>query len=839
MASGKHIIAVEPDEAQNVADETGHAASVAADDSWYVDEAPAVSHRTGGLWAPLLAAALMLGWTAAFVASNWTAMRAGAGLAAWVGWIEGWSGPAMLIGIGWLLVIRTSKREVRRFGDAAAALEAESSRLETRLTHITRELSLAREFLASQARDLDSLGRVAVERIGGHAGQLQTLIHDNSRQIETIGTVSTNARENMELLRGQLPVIANAAKDVTNNIGNAGRVAHAQLHDLVNGLTRLNEFGLACERQVASVRQQVDESLALFDTRIVEIDALAHNRLSALDAASHALARQVAEAEGQALEAFTARAAQLDGQVADTRRQLEDEEAEALASLRARIAALRDEAAQVARALRDSEARATEAWHADVARIDEAAKSVSERIEATDRAAITTAQTRLAAFEASVSGVEQSLAELIAQADAEAAKREKAQVQRVVKLGAATSASAEQMAAIEARVQSIAGEIEQTQAQLAERLDRLTGSVTTSRQTIAETEGAVGALTDHAVRLLELIRASADHTATDLPAAITASAAKLVDLEARTAALHAVLGVAGTQGEALSGHVAATHESLAEAAQQIAELHLALGQTAADTGATFAELHTALGEVDSQTATLAARARGELTDAIAQLSGAAQEAVAGIETHGGRSISRVAEALGAESGAAIERAMHTHVAEIAGQLEAAAAHAAGVSREAAQQLRNQLAKVDELTGNLERRVTQARERAEEVVDNDFARRVALITESLNSAAVDITAALDTDVSDAAWAGYLRGDRGIFTRRAVKLLEAPEAKAVAQLYESDEAFHRHVSHYIHDFEAMLRQLLSTRDGHSLGVTLLSSDMGKLYVALAQAIDRLRG
>ncbi|MBA4162850.1 MAG: hypothetical protein C0515_12385, partial [Novosphingobium sp.] len=66
----------------------------------------------------------------------------------------------------------------------------------------------------------------------------------------------------------------------------------------------------------------------------------------------------------------------------------------------------------------------------------------------------------------------------------------------------------------------------------------------------------------------------------------------------------------------------------------------------------------------------------------------------------------------------------------------------------------------------------------------------------------------------------------------------EARAVAQLYESDREFRDHVSRYIHDFEAMLRQLLSTRDGHALGVTLLSSDMGKLYVALAQAIERLR-
>ena len=34
------------------------------------------------------------------------------------------------------------------------------------------------------------------------------------------------------------------------------------------------------------------------------------------------------------------------------------------------------------------------------------------------------------------------------------------------------------------------------------------------------------------------------------------------------------------------------------------------------------------------------------------------------------------------------------------------------------------------------------------------------------------------------------------------------------------------------------LLSTRDGGVMSVTLLSSDMGKLYVALAQAIERLR-
>jgi hypothetical protein len=227
-----------------------------------------------------------------------------------------------------------------------------------------------------------------------------------------------------------------------------------------------------------------------------------------------------------------------------------------------------------------------------------------------------------------------------------------------------------------------------------------------------------------------------------------------------------------------------------------------------------------------------------LAGALADLSTAARDAVSGLENGTATAIREIAARLGKESGAAIDAAMQARVAEAAGQLEQAAAQAAGVSREAAIQLRNQLAKVNELTGNLENRVAHARQQAEEQIDNDFARRVALITESLNSNSIDIAKALSADVADTAWSAYLKGDRGIFTRRTVSLIDSGEARAISQLYESDHEFKGHVSRYIHDFESMLRQMLSTRDGHALGVTLLSSDMGKLYVALAQAIERLR-
>ena len=98
--------------------------------------------------------------------------------------------------------------------------------------------------------------------------------------------------------------------------------------------------------------------------------------------------------------------------------------------------------------------------------------------------------------------------------------------------------------------------------------------------------------------------------------------------------------------------------------------------------------------------------------------------------------------------------------------------------------------------------------------------------------------MSNEVTDTAWNAYLKGDRGVFTRRAVRLLDSSEAKIIVRHYDEDSDFREHVNRYVHDFEAIMRLLLSTRDGNAIGVTLLSSDIGKLYVALAQAIERLR-
>ena len=79
---------------------------------------------------------------------------------------------------------------------------------------------------------------------------------------------------------------------------------------------------------------------------------------------------------------------------------------------------------------------------------------------------------------------------------------------------------------------------------------------------------------------------------------------------------------------------------------------------------------------------------------------------------------------------------------------------------------------------------------------------------------------------------------MFTRRAVRLLDSGEAREIQRNYEEEPDFRDQVNRYIHDFETMLRRVLADRDGATLGVTLLSSDMGKLFVALSQGVEKLR-
>jgi hypothetical protein len=497
------------------------------------------------------------------------------------------------------------------------------------------------------------------------------------------------------------------------------------------------------------------------------------------------------EGEAEARERWAAEIVGLEERMVEAIRKIAEVDAHATDSARRRLEALRDEAIRVDQAIANR-----------VAEFD--AERERREMQAADREA------------AALSGLEERLADL----DTRVGERQQEHLAHVSGLTERSDALAARLRELSGYMDSLVAQGRQTQGDLGDAATGLAARLEESRSILADSGTMVARLTDDSVRLLELIRSSADHTAQDLPQSIGHAEARLSAFEGHARSLGDLIAQASERGEVLAAHVAAARTDGTATLEELGVLDARMGELAA------------------RSETLAGHARGELSAALAALQDAATNALGEFQHGQAEAIRAIAERIGRDSSSAIADALRDHADQAIAELEQAAREAGETGREAAQQLRDQLGLVNELASNLEQRVAYARQQAEEQVDNDFARRMALITESLNSSSIDISKAFANEVTDTAWASYLRGDRGIFTRRAVRLLDNQDARAVADIYQADTDFRETVNRYIHDFEAMLRSVLSTRDGHALAVTLLSSDMGKLYVALAQAIDRLR-
>ena len=809
----------------------GHSADLepsreAPDEPWLEEEPPSATRMRVPI-APILAVLAIAGWTALFVASLPTDTLVRFDPVRMVGWVGAWSVPVILVLLVWLIAIRISRREAGRFVSAAAALRTEAEALEMRLATVNGELSLARDFLANQARELDSLGRVAVERMSDHAGRLESLIAANAAELDRIESVGDTAVGNMERLRSDLPVIAGSARDMANQIGNAGRVANEQVDGLASGFERLNQFGEASERQVAALSERIETALAQYDAVARRVGGEVADRFETLAHRAGEL-RTIAETtETAAIEGLSARFDAL----ADAR----DDEAERHA---AHIAKLETDLRNAVERLTEIDRKALESSNAKLTALQEEAAGVDASLEQRDRLfveRVTQRRKRMAEDDAkAIDGLRTALSTI-----------DEALAVRVSTYETTGSTLAEQVEAVGDRIDALSA----TMNQLAERgatvsdefasgVAHVQSELDDGRQIMEATGGTVAELTEAVVRLLELIRGAAEHGRDELPKSLEQAEARLDGFSDRANSIRSALLDSENSGAAIENYLIETERRGEAAAENLAQLDTRFDEIGTRHAQTIGELLARFEELATRADTMSDQVASELANTIDGLRAALNQELAGFEDGATGKIAALSDEFGSRTAEALERAVSERATDAIVEIGRKANESASAGQDAVALLRDQLARVAELTANLESRVEHARERATEQSDDDFSRRVAIITESLNSAGIDIAQKLNADVSDTEWTAYLRGDRGIFTRRAVRLLDAVEARTIAETYDRDPDFRAVVGRYIADFEAMLRTMLSTRDGNALGVTLLSSDMGKLYVALAQAIERLR-
>ena len=252
----------------------------------------------------------------------------------------------------------------------------------------------------------------------------------------------------------------------------------------------------------------------------------------------------------------------------------------------------------------------------------------------------------------------------------------------------------------------------------------------------------------------------------------------------------------------------------------------------------LAELASMLAQVEREATNLSAETGPSLVAALVQVKDAASHAAERAREAIEKVIPETAGKLSAKTREALERVIRESIEDRLREVETVAARAVDSAKAASDRLTQQMVTLGQSAAALEAHIEETSKTQREKDSEAFARRVSLLIDSMHSAAIDVGKILSDEIDDKAWGAYLKGNRGVFTSRAVRLIGGSETRALRAHYESDLEFQRSVNRYVHDFEAMLRRVLAERDGGVIAVTLMSSDMGKLYAALAQAIGNRR-
>lgn len=778
-----------------------------------------------------------------------------------------WSLPVSLIGIAWLLAMRSSRAEAGRFADVAASLRTESEALELRMRTVNEEITLARGFLAENARELESIGRVSAHKLQEAAEQLGAALADSDAKAKTLEQVSSAATTNLEQLRKHLPVVTSAAKDVTNQIGNAGNSAQLQVKTLIAALQRVAEAGQTARGNIDGLEERageasvqlshlISQNTAALETSIQTASDRTQQLSGILDAASSNLTDQLQTNLSTAQAGTKEITIVLEAAAINVERQLFSSAADADVRMQ-QLSALLDKASHnLAHTLSESTADAAAKTQEMSNALKMAARSAADQLDTAAQDAQSRTQNISDVLDTATKNMANQLQDTGAHID-EVASRSVAQLTQQVEMLRESLADMKayaqsEDARIDAMIARTAAHIDEKTAQLStlddmstERTVKLAFSVealVASTKNLSDNLGAnhhsTDALIERSERLLLALDTAGREIDESLPAALSRADERLIasmlHLDSATQKAHKL----GEHSDNMLAKLTTIDGLITTQRNDIATLMSSSDVHFAERQEQIDALATSLIETKAIMADIADQANNDLVKTLDRVRSSSHDAAEASRALLEGGLSDVTERLSRQSRDALASAIDSQVLALNDVVQQSFEKNIALSETATQKIAAQLAEIDGMTLNLETRLDTAREGFSGIDDDSFARQMVTLTESLNSTAIDVAKILSNEVTDTSWAAYLKGDRGVFTRRAVRLLDTSEAKTIAAHYGEEPEFRDHVNRYIHDFEAMMRVLLSTRDGNAIGVTLLSSDVGKLYVALAQAIERLR-
>ncbi|QXQ04954.1 hypothetical protein KX816_11685 [Sphingosinicellaceae bacterium] len=302
--------------------------------------------------------------------------------------------------------------------------------------------------------------------------------------------------------------------------------------------------------------------------------------------------------------------------------------------------------------------------------------------------------------------------------------------------------------------------------------------------------------------------------------ALTADAGGLLE---RTDALHAAIG----QGAAAIGG----------AAEAFARERGHLAEGAEVLAGHFDRARAVLEGIRTGTAKATEDASERLGPIFERARGLAEQGAAAMHDMLGRVVADAERALERSSSTIVEAAFATPIRTQLTAIEDAAARLGTTAEAAVERVGGQTRALHEAIENVADKVAEIEVRIEVRARDTLSARSTRLIEQLGEASVDVSKLLAVDVGENAWVDYLGGDRSVFARRTVKLVDRDMARKIARHYQHDAAFRDEASRYLDTFEKLTRRILTDPDGDALMATIVSSDLGKLYVAIARSTGRL--
>ena len=641
--------------------------------------------------------------------------------------------------------------------------------------------------MKSEARSLEQLLAILRQRLdeeqaalAGHAERLMKLGDETGHRL---GTVTREFAAGGDAIARHAAALDRAAESARTDIG-----------VLLEDLPRAEASSRAMAEELRSSGREASAQAAALEAGLAAVSGRAREAEDVVGGAAQRLVAHLTQIESAGAAAATrvsdagsAASAEVDALLART--------SEALSEVRSGIdtqaVAVRALVSESAAGLGRAGQEAADQLGARLGSAAGALDGLTSRIAEQDRAVTAL----VAGLERQLGEVDQRFVDLAAEGDS-----------RAQAVATAIDRVRRELEALAAQQASSGGTLDD----LARRTEHLRQSIgSLQRECSDELARALGTAEGGAERLLAAVQAARpdvewmSQAAGDAGNQLSASA---LDIAAQQERLQALLA-------SLDGGVGT-------AEQRLTALREAIAATVSDAGRLQAETGPAL-----------VQAMVQVREAAAQASARARETLSAV-------VPATAEQLSAETRAALTRAVEETVQLQLREVERVSAEALAAARSASEGLSRQMLNIGRTAAALEQHLVKNEEDSRLAESEAFARRAAVLIDALHSSAIDVGRILSDEVDDRAWAAYLKGDRGVFTRKAVRLLSSGEARAIDQQFNADPEFAASVTRYVHDFEAMLRRVSGEREGGMMSVTLLSSDMGKLYAALAQVVEKRR-